>query len=107
MTAATPGPGPELFSILSGENDRIYRTRRETFIFSLLGQAAILGLLIYFMSCVIEHPPVGSIGFPKSLTFRLSFRDTVVEEAAIMIRFRLRRAICHGPRSILNLLRRR
>ena len=57
MTATSPGPGPDLFSILSGERDRIYRTRREAFVLSLLGQAAILGLLIYFMSCVIEHPP--------------------------------------------------
>jgi protein TonB len=57
MTAATPGPGPNIFSIFSAENDGSYRTRGETFIFSLLGQAAILGLLIYFTSCVIQPPP--------------------------------------------------
>jgi TonB family protein len=57
MTAATPGPGPNIFSILSAENSGLYRAWRETFIFSLLGQAAILGLLIYFTSCVILHPP--------------------------------------------------
>jgi hypothetical protein len=59
MTSASPGPGPDLFSILSisRDNDRIYRTRREAFVVSLLGQAAILGLLIYFMSCVIQQPP--------------------------------------------------
>lgn len=57
MTAASPGPGPNIFSMLSGENDGLYRARRETFIFSMLGQAAIVGLLIYFTSCVIRHPP--------------------------------------------------
>ena len=57
MTAATPGPGPNIFSILSAENDGLYRARRETFFLSLLGQAAILGLLIYFTSCVIQHTP--------------------------------------------------
>jgi TonB family protein len=57
MTAATPGQGPNIFSIFSGENDGAYRARRETFVFSLLGQAAILGLLIYFTSCVIQHTP--------------------------------------------------
>jgi periplasmic protein TonB len=57
VTAATPGPGPNIFSIFSAENDGSYRARRETFIFSLLGQAAILGLIIYFTSCVIQHTP--------------------------------------------------
>jgi len=57
MTAATPGPGPNIFSIFSAENDGSYRARRETFVFSLLGQAAILGLVIYLTSFVIGHPP--------------------------------------------------
>jgi TonB family protein len=57
MTAASPGPGPNILSMLSGESDGLYRARRETFIFSMLGQAAIVGLLIYFTSCVIQHPP--------------------------------------------------
>ncbi len=57
MTAATSGRGPSIFSIFSAENDRSYRVRRETFVFSLLGQAAILGLLIYFTSCFIQNPP--------------------------------------------------
>jgi hypothetical protein len=73
MTAATPGPGPQIFSILSGENDRIYRTRREPFVFSLLGQAAILGLLIYFMSCVIERPPGVINHLPKFSDLPLVF----------------------------------
>jgi protein TonB len=57
MTAATPGRGPNIFSIFAAENDGAYRARRETFVFSLLGQAAILGLLIYFTSCFIQHTP--------------------------------------------------
>src|ERR1700745_67570 len=61
MTAASPGPslgsGPNIFSILSGESEGLYRARRETFVFSMLGQAAIVGLLIYFTSCVIRSAP--------------------------------------------------
>ena len=57
MTAASPGPGPNILSVLSGESGSLYRTRREPFVFSMLGQAAIVGILIYFMSCVIQHPP--------------------------------------------------
>lgn len=57
MTAASPGPGPNIFSVLSGENDGLYRARRDTFAFSFLGQAAVLGLLIYFTSCVIQRTP--------------------------------------------------
>jgi hypothetical protein len=57
MTAATPGPGPNIFSTFSAENDGSNRARRETFVFSLLGQAAILGLVIYFTSFVIGHTP--------------------------------------------------
>ncbi len=57
MTTASPEPGPNIFSMLFAENDGLYSARRETFILSMLGQAAIVGLLIYFTSCVIEHPP--------------------------------------------------
>ena len=55
MTAAPPGPN--LFSILTGGNDGLTR-RRETFAASLLGQAAILAVIIYFTSCVIRGPEV-------------------------------------------------
>ena len=59
MTAATPGPsGPNIFSMFSSEGHDLYRTKRESFIFSMLGQAAILGLLIYFTSCVISAPEI-------------------------------------------------
>ena len=57
MTAATPGPGPDLFSIISLDQDPAYRPKRESFVFSVAGQALVIGLLIYFTSCVIHHPP--------------------------------------------------
>jgi len=57
MTAANPGPRPDLFSFLSIDRDTTFRNRRDTFAFSLLGQAAILALIIYFTSCVIRNPP--------------------------------------------------
>jgi len=40
--------------MFSGDGHDLYRAKRETFFFSLLGQAVILGLLIYFTSCVIR-----------------------------------------------------
>jgi hypothetical protein len=54
MTAASRGPG--LFSIFSESNDLVYRTRREPFLFSVLGQAAILVIIMYFSSCIVVHP---------------------------------------------------
>jgi TonB family protein len=39
--------------------------RGETFVFSMLGQAAILGLLIYFTSCVIRSTPEMARRLPK------------------------------------------
>lgn len=55
MTAASPGP--PLFSILTNESDVLFRTRRETFLLSFLGQGALLALIIYLGSCVIRNPP--------------------------------------------------
>jgi TonB family protein len=58
MTAATFGPpGPNLFSMFSGEGNSLNRTRHEAFVFSLLVQALIVGLFIYFTSSVIRTPP--------------------------------------------------
>lgn len=57
MTAVSRGPGPDLFSVLSIDQDATFRTRRETFAVSLLGQAAILALIVYFTSCMIRNPP--------------------------------------------------
>jgi len=60
MTAATPGPsGPNLFSMFSGEGDGMYRARREAFAVSLLGQAVLVALLVYFLSIVIRGPNIG------------------------------------------------
>ncbi len=57
MTAATPGSGPDLFTFLSSESEGSYRVRRESFAFSLLGQAAILAAIVYFTGYVIRTPP--------------------------------------------------
>jgi len=58
MTAATSGPsGPNIFSIISGEANGLYRTKRESFVFSLVGQAVILGIVICFTRCVIVSTP--------------------------------------------------
>ena len=73
MTAASSGPEPNLFSMLSGENNGLYRARRETFVFSLLGQAAILGLLVYFTSCVIRDSPEIARQLPKFSELPLIF----------------------------------
>lgn len=55
MTAAMPGgSGSNLFSVLSNQNDGLHR-RRETFLLSLLGQAAVLALLIYLTGSVIRE----------------------------------------------------
>jgi len=53
MTAASPGPN--FFSVLSLESTD--RARRESFAFSFLAQAAVLGLIVYFTSCFIGVPP--------------------------------------------------
>src|SRR5882757_8591517 len=56
MTAATPGPsGPNIFTMFSSESG-LYRAKREAFVFSLAGQAAILAVLIYLTSRVISPP---------------------------------------------------
>jgi periplasmic protein TonB len=57
MTAASRGPN--LFSIFSESDDLLYRTRREPFLFSVLGQAAILVVITYFTSCIVVRPPDG------------------------------------------------
>jgi protein TonB len=58
MTASSPGPaGPNIFSLLSAEVGGSYRVRKESFAFSMLGQAVVVGILIYFTSCVIRTTP--------------------------------------------------
>jgi TonB family protein len=58
MTAASPGPDSNIFSIFSPESVPLYRARKETFVFSIVGQAIIVGLLIYFTSCIIRNPSI-------------------------------------------------
>jgi periplasmic protein TonB len=56
MTAATAGPsGPNLFSSFTNKQDHLYGQRREAFAYSLLGQALILGVLIYLFAGHIIH----------------------------------------------------
>jgi protein TonB len=59
MTAAPSGsPDPNLFSIFSADQ-YLPRTRREAFMFSLLGQGLILALVIYLTGWVIrDRPPI-------------------------------------------------
>jgi periplasmic protein TonB len=74
MTAATPGPsGPGIFSMFAAETDRLYRPSRETFFLSMLGQAAIVGVLIFLTTRVIGGaPPILSHFHPKD--FPVIFR---------------------------------
>jgi protein TonB len=67
MTAATSGPsGPHLFSMFSGERDAMFRTRREAFVLSLVGQATIVALLVYFTTAVLQSPPRTRLHFPNA-----------------------------------------
>lgn len=73
MTAASLGPGPDSFSLFSKPTDGFYRTRREPFVFSMLGQAAIVGVLVYFTSCVIRDTPEIRRNLSKSNELLLVF----------------------------------
>lgn len=56
MSAASRDPNP--FSVFSGNDDLLYRTRREPFVFSLVGQAAILGIIICLSYSIPNPPPL-------------------------------------------------
>jgi periplasmic protein TonB len=71
MTAASPGP--RLFSVLTSEHDLLFRTRKDTFLLSFVGQAAILALIVYFTSCVIRNPPEIARRMPDLGKFPLVF----------------------------------
>jgi len=69
MTAATPGPsGPNIFSSFSDQHGS-YRTRREAFAASMVGQAALLALIIYLTTVVIgpKPPLIGNLPDLKKL----------------------------------------
>jgi len=51
--------------MFSGKADDPYRTRPEAFAFSLVAQALIVGLLIYFTSCIIRNPQGTGLRLPK------------------------------------------
>lgn len=57
MTAASLGPGPSLFTFLSNSEKGSSR-RSQTVIFSLVGQAAILAVIVYFTTIVIGTPNI-------------------------------------------------
>lgn len=54
MTPATPGPS--LFSTFTSEQDGLYRPRKQTFLLSLIGQAAMLALVGYFTANIARTP---------------------------------------------------
>jgi periplasmic protein TonB len=59
MTAATAGPsGPDLFSMFTSKPDQPYRQRRESFVFALVGQSLVVGLLVYLAGRVIQSTPL-------------------------------------------------
>lgn len=74
MTAAPPGPSvPNLFSMFSDKDNSLYRPRRESFLLSLLTQAAIVGLFVYLSSCVIKNTPELDRRLPALKDFPLIF----------------------------------
>ena len=57
MTATAPeSSGTNLFLTFSSEGYGLYRTRREAFVFSLLGQALVVGLILYCTCFVVQNP---------------------------------------------------
>ena len=76
MTAATAGhSGTSGFSIFSSEGYGLYRTKQEVFLLSVLGQALIVGLLVYLFRFVVPGTPgVGIIPHPNELPLVFSGR---------------------------------
>jgi periplasmic protein TonB len=65
MTPCASGShDPNLFSLFSPNTKIPYRTRREAFVFSMLGQGIALALIVYFTSYVIRTPPGVSVKIP-------------------------------------------
>lgn len=65
MTAASSGPSDSIFSMFNGQSDRFRGNSRQTFLCSILGQGVVVGLLIYFTSCLVGNPPPIAARFPK------------------------------------------
>jgi TonB family protein len=51
--------------MFSGERDGTYRTKGESFVFSLIGQAVMLAIVIYFTRCVIVSTPEITRNLPR------------------------------------------
>jgi hypothetical protein len=83
MTAASPGP--HLFSTLNSESDVLFRSRKDTFVLSLLGQTAVLAIIVYFTSCVARTPEFRK-GVSDLARLPLSFPgfNAAVEEITII-----------------------
>jgi periplasmic protein TonB len=62
-----------LFSMFSRHGNERYLAHREAFVFSLLGQALIVGLLTYFTCCILDTPPEILRRLPKPLDLPLIF----------------------------------
>ena len=73
MTAAASDSGPDLFSAFATHKNDGYQMRREAFVFSLAGQAAILAIIVYFTSCVIRTPAPDLVRRVASLDLPLIF----------------------------------
>lgn len=84
MTAASRGP--DLLSIFSERNDLFYRTRREPFLFSVLGQAAIVVIIMYSAVASSCIPPLGFTRSRTSVTVFsfLPVTTAVVAEASML-----------------------
>src|SRR5438128_565549 len=59
MTAAPAGPPNPFIFVTYSESRRLYGARREAFIFSVLGQALVVGLIIFLVRSANEKPPLG------------------------------------------------
>lgn len=58
MTAAVAmNSRPKLFSTFCGRQPDLYRTRPQALAASLLGQALIVAVFVYFSSCVLQNSP--------------------------------------------------
>jgi protein TonB len=74
MTAAPAGPsGSSGFSLFSRHGYGLYRSKREVFLLSMLGQAMLVGLLAYFISDGLMGSPPGGGMRPRIKDLPLIF----------------------------------
>ncbi len=71
----TPSPAENL-TLFSTDAVGLYRSRRDTFLFSLVGQAIVLALMVYLTCCVlVTEPPVARFPDPRLLPLVFSGHD--------------------------------